>query len=466
MDSLIARNQSIPQRYRIHARDNYGMGAAAAVCSGRLIRASLGLLSRWARGNPGRLEQVVRESRSRARFIQKNVPGRMSELRGLADGLSMHPDDLITARVIMESLAVRGCTNFGAVPPATAGDDVMVSWNFDVPPYLKLLMGRFPLFVRDLEGKAPYVCLGVPALFGIGILNAEGLCCVVNAVGFTDNGDGFTPFELNNMAMESCSTVDEASQVFERGPRGAINALTAGILMNWNMIWADKSGGLSVIEYSHNHFNQQRAGEDGIMASTNHHQFLDRSLTGSVDPVSQGLITGSYSRLARMYSLLRQNHGSIDPLVARRTVSDHIPDYSLLEGFGILRRWWQRMPDDCTICAHPWNLGHHLRRGDILGAFVEINVSTTVYSLQIQPKSSTVWLTNGQPCRTPTTPYDFSGLLGSTAKALVEPVLEPPAPRVERKKRSMFSQDSPPLQAFLTRSWNRVLAWLEKLDIG
>jgi len=375
----------------------------------------------------------------------------------------MNVEDLVAARSIMESIILPQCTNFGAVAPATREGDVLVSWNFDASVVLKFLMGRFPFFVQEVEGTIPYLCLGVPGLFGIGILNAQGLCCVVNAVGVTDGGAGISPFELNHQAMESCSTVKEAAQVFQENPRQTTRSMALGMLMNWNMIWADREGSLAVLEYSHNHFHRQDAGEEGFVASANHHQFLDRTRSGSFDPLSQAMIAGSYSRLGRMWALLREHHGRIDPLVAKLIVSDHLPDYSLLEEFGIKGEWWEDKPDDATICAHSWNLKKHLLKGEVFAAMEENSWSTTLYSLQIQPLTHTVWFANGHPCRNPSQPFCWAKELG-VSEATVDRV--PAAayrfePRKHLHRGAMFRRDARPLRSLLTRIWFIVIKVVE-----
>lgn len=446
----------------LRASSRFELGRNAAVASGARVRWAVRLLSRWARRHPERMETLAGAPRDRG-----TTPG-SEELDGLALGLSMHPDDLMRARAFMESLAAPNCTNFGAVPPATPGDDVMVSWNFDASSILKVLMGGFPLYIREVEGTIPCVCLGVPALFGIGVLNAEGLCCVVNAVAMTDDGDGLSPFELNNLAMETCSSVDDAARLFADGPRRATWSMTLGMLMNWNTIWADRSGGMAVFEYSHNHFHSEPVGPGGVLASANHHQFLDRSLSGSVDPGDQEMIAGSYCRLARMWALLSEHHGRIDPVAARAITSDHVPDYSPLRRFGIERRWWEEMIDDSTICAHPWNLRRHLMRGEIAAALLEASVSVTLYSLQVQPRSFVIWHTNGNPCRAQATPTYWGKLLGAAGASYPGglPVADRASIRVQERRRGMFREGMGFLESQLTRGWCHLVELVERANLS
>jgi hypothetical protein len=320
--------------------------------------------------------------------------------------------------------------------------------------------------VREVEGTIPYLCVGRPWFWSIGILNAEGLGCVVNGVGVSDDGDGLTPFELNARVMETCTTVDEAAQVFEQGPRQATRAMSANLLMNWNTIWSDKSGSLSLFEYSHNHFHRQLAGEEGIIASANHHQFLDRELSGSFDPSQQEMIAGSYSRLARAWKLLRMYRGKIDPHAAKLIASDHLPDYSLLKEFGMDREWWEEKVDDSTICAHAWNMKEHLKRGELAQAFMERQWSCTMYSIQVQPRDHVVWFTNGHPCRNSTLPVYWGKMLGADSQppqyALSPTELYRLKPEV--RKRGMFMRDARRIDTWRTKQWLFVTGLLERVN--
>jgi hypothetical protein len=441
-----------PEHFRISGKDHYSLGLNSARRTGKAARFIIGRLRVMARRFP-EVRRIAEEASEHSKTLRRMNPSRFRELEGMAFGLSMNAEDLIAAGKILEGAAIRGCTNFGAVPPATTNDQVVISWNFDAPFIFKWLMGRFPLFVREVEGTTPYVCMGFPAWFGVGIMNAEGLSCVVNAVGMTDEGRGLSVFELNNTAMESCSTVDEAAAIFSRGPREAIRCMETGMLMNWNMIWADLTGDLSVFEYSHNHFHRERASGDGIIASANHHQFLDRKLSGSFDPSTHELIAGSYSRLARMWALLREYQGRIDQMVAKRIVSDHVPDYSVLREFGIHREWWDRRLEGSTICEHLWNFKRNLFQGNIMLILEEI-VSMTLYSMQVWPRKYTVWLAAGHPCKKLSIPFYWGKALGVEAEPFPGARSgEEASPDKERERRGLFRKDASVRESAIARLW-------------
>lgn len=443
-------------------------GKNAASLAGKRIIFVLKVLSHLAKRLSPRYMETLKRQLTRAYRDKEHARTKELEAEGLARALGVSPEDITWSRKILESLILPACTNFGAVPPATAGGDIIISWNFDAPYIFRILMGSFPLFVREIKGTIPYLCLGVPGLFGIGILNAQGLSCVVNAVGLRDDGPGMSPFELNNTAMETCSTVREAKSIFTENPRQATCAMTLGMLMNWNMIWADKESSLSVFEYSHNHFHEEKAAGDGIIASANHHQFLDRNLTGSFDPETWSPISGSYSRLSRMWRLLRENKGRIDEIRAKEITSDHIPDYTLLDTFGIKREWWEKRIDNSTICAHAWNFFDHLKRLELEAAFLEISMSTTLYSIQIQPLKLTTWLTTGHPCRNDPVPIDWGEILGSKVEHTNFEVREESPHKLRRRsaRSDIFRSELSATEKALNRAWYAFTKTVEKSNFS
>ncbi|MBN2026201.1 MAG: hypothetical protein JW854_05520 [Actinobacteria bacterium] len=354
--------------------------------------------------------------RIRKEFLQTHYPQAGERLYGLARATGIELETLLAARP-GNPFPTPGCTNFAAVPPATRDDRVYLSWNLDLPPWFRYTMGRFPFYVRKIKGCKPYLCLdhsfmGLPLMYGIGVMNSDGLCCVYNAVGMTDGGDGLTFFELNNMMMEKHADVKGAVGVMETNPRCVLPGHSASILMNANLLLADVKGDAALIEYSHNHLEVTPAADhEGLLASTNHHQFIDRKKTGGVAPADQPLIAGSYVRLSRMWELLRMWHGRIDPFIVQSITSDHSSDYSALREHGIEREWYEERIEDSTICAHPWNLGQHLRKGDIEGALTESMISTTLYGILLDPRRCTMWFHRGNPCRNLYHPYWLGEIL-------------------------------------------------------
>ncbi len=381
----------------IKARDHFDYGYQAGKAHAGLCRRLLADSLRAVRADAGISNRAARHRR----VLADRYPAQLDVLEGLARAVGEERDHVLAGSLGFASQFRAACTNFAAVPPATLDDQVYASWNFDLSPAFRLLMGKTPLYVRDIDGCKPYLCLGFPPLFGIGIMNGDGLSSCVNSVGAMDGGEGLTFFELNNLAMESQSTVDGAVSVWKENPRELVPGLAIAILLNSNNIFVDVQGDAAVLEYSHNHMAVQKAAErNGILASANHHQFLDRALSGGADPHIEPVITGSYARLDRMYELLERCHGRINPHVAKAINSDHGLNYTgLARDWGITRAWYEEIVDDATICCHPFNFFRHLKRREINSAFVEMQTANTLYSMLMEPKRCTVWFISGKPCK-------------------------------------------------------------------
>ena len=386
--------------WTIEAENDFAYGLAAARGREGLFRAALrqAALTMKRRGTDPAWARE--KARRHERTLAQRYPAQLERMQGLARTLGTEVREVVAGGMALASLPGTACTNFAAVPPATSGGGIYVSWNFDIAPFMRLLLGKMPLYVRDIAGSKPYVCLGLPVLFGIGVMNGDGLSSCVNSVGVSDGGEGLTFFELNNLAMETQSSVDGATGVWRDNPREVVAGLAIAILMNANVIFADMEGDAAVIEHSHHHLAVEKgADHGGVLASANHHQFLDRRLSGGADPISEPPIAGSYARLARMWELLRRFEGEIDLGAVRMITTDHGVDYSALAEFGMEPDIYGERVDDATICCHPWNFFRHLRRLELLEALVEVSVAMTLNNLVMDPARCTIYITPGYPCR-------------------------------------------------------------------
>ena len=301
-----------------------------------------------------------------------------------------------------------GCTTLVAVPPATKDGEIYLLWNFDILRPAKVIFDRFRFFVAN-SGGYNYVAWGIPGWLHIGMMNEKGLCFVGNAVGMKDgDGKGATILEIIQRALSSCSTVDEVSQLYSESTRLVLPGYSAAIFANLNSMWADEQGNAVTIEYSKNHIAVRGIGESGVMVETNHHQYLDRKVSGGAGPVGQNAIAGSYGRLGRAWELAKEYAGKFDLETVIHFASDHGKNYSLLPDFEVPRTG---IVDDSTICCHVWNHGWYLRRFRLKRALDAMAEGETVYSFILQPKQRTIWLCRGKPCRSKYVPLEFGEAL-------------------------------------------------------
>lgn len=303
-----------------------------------------------------------------------------------------------------------GCTTIIAMPPATKDGEIYLLWNFDILRPAKLIFDRFRLFVASSEGYS-YVAWGIPGWLHIGLMNEKGLCFVGNTVGITDGGaEGTTIWEIIEKALTSCSTVEEVSKLYTDSDRLVLPGYSAAIFANLNSMYADEQGGAITIEYSKNHIAVRHIDEGGVTVETNHHQYLNRELSGSVDPSKQKAITGSYARLGRAWEMAKEYSGRFDLETMMLLASDHGQNYSLLSDYEY------EVPetgfvDDSTICCHRWNFTWYLRKLRLKKAVEAMAEGETIYSFILQPKRRTIWLCRGKPCRSKYVPLEFGEAL-------------------------------------------------------
>ena len=293
-----------------------------------------------------------------------------------------------------------GCTTLVAVPPATKDGKVYLLWNFDLLTPIKPVVDRFRFFVTQDEGGFKYVAWGIPRLLHFGLMNQYGLSFVGNVVGMTDGGtNGSISFEMVNRAMSTCKNPAEVAALFEKTRRHALAGFSANVMANLNTMWADPSGNAVTIEYSRNHVIAVPVGPEGVMVSSNHHQYLDRSLTGSVDPSQQHAIAGSYVRLDRAWELAKElaEARDIDFAKVLMFATDHRRNNHVLDQYGFLIPE-SGMVDDSTLCVHFDNLPHYLRRREFVKLIDMVAEGETLKSFIIDPQERTIWFCDGKPC--------------------------------------------------------------------
>jgi len=454
--------------WTIEAKDDYGYGYAAGKSRERLFRMALGGAATACRRAGTDPREVAGKARRHLALLGDRYPAQLERVAGLSRVLGIEPPEIAAGSLALSSLLGVGCTNFTAVPPATSDGNIYVSWNLDLSPFFRLLIGKMPLYIRDVAGSKPYVCMGLPVLFGVGVMNGDGLSACVNSVGAMDGGEGLTFFELNNLAMETQSTVDGAVGVWRDNPREVVPGLAIAIIMNSNSIFADMAGDAAVIEHSHEYMAVEKASEHGgVLASANHHQFLDRSLSGGADPTIEPLIAGSFARLDRMWELLETFRGSIDPRTARIITTDHGLNYTSLAQYGMDRSYYDERVDDATICCHPWNIFRHLRRLEFQDALVEFNVARTLNSILMDPARCTIYITLGNPCRKQYVPIWVGDALrmewADRAKGEIDytPDL---LPRAHARRKDIFRRPDPTRASEYVRSTGlKIFAALDRM---
>jgi predicted choloylglycine hydrolase len=244
-------------------------------------------------------------------ILNRYYPDYIKRLEGLADVLNVPLEKLIETHLKIASIFNYGCTNMACAKTATKDGKNYVTWNADFYASFKILFPiafDLPLYtLTDVEGSNRYMTMGIPLIAGFGHLNDKGLGLTTSAVHSEDNGSGLTVFELTSMVMEKCSDVPCAVKTIESLPRASSPVSS---LFTSNYLLVDSLGNIATVEATHNYF-AVNYGENGILAQANHHQFLDRALSGGLGPDNNGY-PSSWIRAGRAWDLLKDNYGNID----------------------------------------------------------------------------------------------------------------------------------------------------------
>lgn len=348
-------------------------------------------------------EKVVtmeKEAKQHVKTLQKYYPSFLERLQGLSDALCIPLLHLVALDLMFPSIFMKkdACTSAAIAAAATKDNQTYISWNIDVNYLYKIIFSRYlsppPLIICNITGKYKYVKFGIlPSIFGFGFLNEKGLAYAAAMVEVNDTGEGLTSLELNNLAMETCSSVDEVKELYGNAERrsGIKKLDTAfGLTSNMNTLWVDEKEAM-LIEYTHNYF----AFKKGILlAETNHHQLLDANLTGAPKNDGTFMNTSSFVRLKRAYELLNEYNGSIDiDFLMKVFTVDHKKGYM------------ENKRDLWDICRHSLNTPHF--PWDLLSYFYG-----TACVVIIQPREYVAYYCPGHPCWMPFKKLDFKDELG------------------------------------------------------
>ena len=310
--------------------------------------------------------------REAARFeapIGQFRPAYLEEMRGMADGAGLDLTDVLAINVrteVMYSAKARNapravpsaekrapaeCSAFAQVPgPGQAGPTIIgQNWDWLLHAARTLVV----LEVRQPDGP-DFVTVVEAGLLAKTGMNAAGLGLVTNAlVTDADVGEPGLPYHVLLRAELDCTTVTDALQVLQAGPRSS----------SANYLIAHASGTALDIEAAPGDFTRLYPlfPEDGVLRHTNH--FL-----ADIHPADLALwaMPSSVIRLQRLRAAGTAR--TLDDF--RPVLADHA-DYPH------------------SICAHPDPADHPCERG------------ATIASVLMDLTAKHIWLAAGNPCQAP-----------------------------------------------------------------
>ncbi len=304
------------------------------------------------------------------KIVKDNLPEQHERIKGIASGAGIADKIVYLLQAMeMELMPKPGMYALGSgtaialnADATTSGEPVLIN-NFDYTlPFQDMIL------VRRNKPMAGCQTLDVTLAFSSGTfagLNEHGLA-IVHTFAYPTDSLSIKSVPISIIlqeALETCYTAEEAARLIERCPRDA----------GANIIIADATGDMRVIETSRSSSAQRLPDKDWLVA-TNH--YITREMSKLQIPLvtrwgekalprlrGESIYKSSLARYERAEQLL--SAGRFDPDMIETILADH--------GGG--------SPSDDTICRHG-------------------TVFTTMASVIIYPKRKTIRVSVGKPCET------------------------------------------------------------------
>jgi len=240
----------------------------------------------------------------------------------------------------------------------------------------------FNLWIVNISSMSyKYAFLGIPIFLEFPLINEMGLGFGGNSVGLTkkptrfiDEGKGISTYLMLKLTMMNCRNVSEVIDFWKSNNRAS------GKYRQWPHIfdnsaglWCDIDNNILCIEQTHNYFiavfrnsTDVTNSKEDIIWHSNHHQWLNPNLTGSIYPEED---ISSKLRAERAHMVLIENYGNITIDVCKQICRDY---------YG---RYYSNRIDSANIWSNP----------------DEKDLRRTIISWIIEPKKYMVHITSGSP---------------------------------------------------------------------
>ncbi len=334
--------------------------------------------------------------------LEQYYPFFLEELRGLSASTNIKLETLFLIQSKLCSLFGGECTATISTGKATKNNETFLTFNVDTSVenirdiLFQTILHRIFSFkfwiarINTMEYR--YAFWGIPVLYEFPILNEEGLgwgspgtLLTENKSRCVDEGPGIATLLLEKLAMMTCKNVSEVAKLYNNIERASQKGKGwFNMYDGSSSCFCDKEGGILVIEQTHNYIltvfgnsTDITGAPEGILWHTNHHQWLDPNLTGSVYPSEN---PSSAFRAERAQELLEQYYGNITLDVCKKIARDHGGGYN------------RDGKDSGDICRHP----------------DKYSLKVNTFGWIIVPKELTVYMTHNSPCKSIFWKHDFT----------------------------------------------------------
>jgi hypothetical protein len=267
--------------------------------------------------------------------ISRNMPDEAKQaMKGLAEGSGL--DYKMLSRVMafsdsgqaIEGMVYRnrkvypglahmaefGCTSFMAAGPATKGGHVIHGRNFDYPGAGWFDPHHLVVFCKPSSGQR-YVMITSAGLHTAGVtgLNESGIAAGFHTAVTSDvKRSGCPVFCLGDRIVREAETIDDAIEILKNNPPAASFTMIVSSAREQKGVAIEITPtDMSVVPL-----------KDNILAVANSYR-TPRLMKNEI-VIDWSSAINSISRTRRMYQLLQENHGSIDPQKGVEFLGDHI----------------------------------------------------------------------------------------------------------------------------------------------
>jgi isopenicillin-N N-acyltransferase like protein len=307
--------------------NHYDMGYQHGVKLTRYRPALLGLIEQYRRMvslfRPEKVSEILREV---TEILRTHSPQTLDMLRGISDGFSVSPEDLLGIRIrgyMEDRLAPvakdegqdNGCTAWAVSNPYAQHDRTLIVKNRDY-----LISNRELQAIFRCKPEKGYEYFSLNSIGSCNApscgMNQEGLAIVDTRVVSTDVGPGIPRFTMMMHILENFRSVGEVIDFLRSVPR----------VGGGNFVFGDAEGGIGKAEIGFEHMELHPA-NSGFVVCTNH--FEGASTKPSYRQRSEERREDSKWRFETVTQELSKKGGSVDSHFALTLMALHGERYSI-----------------------------------------------------------------------------------------------------------------------------------------
>jgi predicted choloylglycine hydrolase len=238
----------------------------------------------------------------------------IQEMKGLAEGAGLDYREVLNMTAHVDYFAVLMCSTLAATGDATTDGKLIEARNLDwAGGSAKELDPLTTVFVYKPDRGHSFVSVLYPGIVGaLTVVNDAQITVELNFSMAKKNAtEGFPALLISRHVAQNASSLDEAEALLRQIPRVA----------GYNIFVTDgKTNEARLIEITSDAIGSMGMDEKGLLGSTNH--FITKELAGANVDSSRFSELPSDGRLNRLFEMMNDNYGKIDPAKAFEMIHD------------------------------------------------------------------------------------------------------------------------------------------------